>query len=169
MKYTAKNNLEAIWARSVIMMHLTSKSNQIWMNHLLCRPSFCSPGKPVMIVIECMENGSLDGFLRVSHLQRLRAASSYSNLCLCLLESAPAVCSRTHLVLRSRDPRLPPGQRRWLTGCVSLSEPRWSVHRHPAGGHAAGHRGRNEISLWYGIHPSRPGRSKYPCQQQSCM
>lgn len=49
-------------------MYFWRKTKKVSVNHvsLYCSAFISPPGKPVMIVIEYMENGSLDEFLRVS-------------------------------------------------------------------------------------------------------
>lgn len=67
MKHTAKNNLEAVLG---IVVYCKVLCKQTEFRYQLITSFFAtfffSPGKPVMIVIEYMENGSLDAFLRVS-------------------------------------------------------------------------------------------------------
>ena len=54
-----------------------------------------------------------------------------------------------------------------LSPSFPLSATWRSLHRHPAGWHAAWHRLGHEVSVRHGLRSPRPGSSKHPGQQQS--
>lgn len=64
MKHAAKNNL--ISSLSIYCKAFFKQTKFRYQLIIFIFVNFFSAGKPVMIVIEYMENGSLDAFLRVS-------------------------------------------------------------------------------------------------------
>lgn len=116
-------------------------------------PCFCTlcQGKPVMIITEYMENGSLDSFLRVC--KHVPVCSCYFAVVLLRLAEPP------------REPKLnftdfSPSP------CFSSLETEtwWSVHHYSAGGDSAWHSSWHDLLGWSGVRP--PGLGCQECSGQ---
>lgn len=176
----AKNNLGAV----VYCKVLCEQTKDINYSPHFLLFLFVSSGKPVMIVIEYMENGSLDAFLRVSltfgALEAQRTILFRTFLCIgwkcptqwavwSRIRSAHKSCARAAGALWPTFPSWSVKKADPPVLSLCHAETRRPVHCHPVGGDAARHSGGNEISVRYGIRPSRSGCTEHSCQQQPRM